>query len=59
MPMGAQPADEFERGWREALEGFVNEGERLPVFRQHLFLGLQSFLFPLGFGGVGHSLLLV
>lgn len=36
MPVGAQPTNEFERSLREPLDGLVNEGERLLVFRQHL-----------------------
>ena len=59
MPVGAEPADEFESGLGEALEGFVNQGEGLVGFRQFGFLLFQAFLFPLTFGGVGHALLLV
>ena len=59
MPVGAQPADEFEGRLREALERLVNLGQGLPLGCQNFFLLGQPFLFSLGFGGVGHALLFV
>ena len=44
MPVSAEPADEFERGLGEALEGLVNQGERLVGFLQFVFLLGQTFL---------------
>lgn len=59
VPVRAEPADEFERGLGEALEGFVDQGERLLRLLQCGFLLFQAFLFPLAFGDICHALLQV
>ena len=56
MPVSAEPADEFERGLGEALEGFIDQGKGLPGFSQFPFLLGQTFLFPLHFGNIFRSL---
>jgi len=59
MPVGAQPTDQFERGLGEALDGFVQQGERFFLFRQGLLLLFEALLFARAFRRVHHAQLLV
>ena len=59
MPVGAQPADEFKRCRREALEQRVDQRQGLPGFLEFRLLLGQTFFPTQKFGGVCHALLLM
>lgn len=59
MPMDAQPADEFERRLREALEHGVDQRQRPSRSLELRLLLVQSFLSALFFRRVFHTVLLM